>query len=386
MACNGDTTTLPKAFADLTGNVAGSQLPGGTPTGTGTVVMAISPALTGTPTAPTQALSDNSTALATTAWVKGQGYSTGGGGAVSSVFTRTGAVVAVSGDYAVAQVTGAAPLASPALTGVPTAPTASTGDNSTTLATTAFVKAQSYITSAGAPVQSVAGRTGAIVLAESDITNLTTDLAAKAPLASPTLTGTPAAPTAAANTNTTQIATTAFVIGQAYAPLASPALTGTPTAPTAASSDSSTTLATTAFVKSQGFVAAKIDLTAQVATITNANLLAAGSVQTGMYQLSGWIKKTTIATTSSTTGPLTITFTDGTDSTSLTPTLALLTSAGAIATTNANNVTTVTGVNTIVPFTFFAKTGVAITYTLTYASSGATAMQFELHMRLDFLG
>jgi hypothetical protein len=36
----------------------------------------------------------------------------------------------------------------------------------------------------------------------------------KAPLASPTFTGTPAAPTAAANTNTTQIATTAFVQGE----------------------------------------------------------------------------------------------------------------------------------------------------------------------------
>ena len=37
------------------------------------------------------------------------------------------------------------------------------------------------------------------------------DLAAKAALASPTFTGTPAAPTAASGTNTTQIATTAFV-------------------------------------------------------------------------------------------------------------------------------------------------------------------------------
>ena len=37
----------------------------------------------------------------------------------------------------------------------------------------------------------------------------------RAPLASPTFTGTPAAPTAAADTNTTQIATTAYVIGQA---------------------------------------------------------------------------------------------------------------------------------------------------------------------------
>lgn len=40
---------------------------------------------------------------------------------------------------------------------------------------------------------------------------ITDELALKAPLASPALTGTPTAPTAAAGTNTTQIATTAFV-------------------------------------------------------------------------------------------------------------------------------------------------------------------------------
>ena len=46
---------------------------------------------------------------------------------------------------------------------------------------------------------------------QSDVTNLVSDLALKAPLASPALTGTPTAPTAAALTNTTQLATTAFV-------------------------------------------------------------------------------------------------------------------------------------------------------------------------------
>ena len=50
--------------------------------------------------------------------------------------------------------------------------------------------------------------------AQSDVTSLTTDLAAKAPLASPTFTGTPAAPTAAGGTSTTQVATTAFVAGE----------------------------------------------------------------------------------------------------------------------------------------------------------------------------
>ena len=44
-----------------------------------------------------------------------------------------------------------------------------------------------------------------------NVDNLQTTLNAKAPLASPALTGTPTAPTAAAGTNTTQIATTAFV-------------------------------------------------------------------------------------------------------------------------------------------------------------------------------
>jgi hypothetical protein len=44
---------------------------------------------------------------------------------------------------------------------------------------------------------------------------LQTQLNAKANLSSPTFTGTPVAPTATTNTNTTQIATTAFVVGQA---------------------------------------------------------------------------------------------------------------------------------------------------------------------------
>ncbi len=90
---------------------------------------------------------------------------------------------------------------------------------------------------------------------QTDITNLNNN---KAPKASPALTGTPTAPTAAAGTNTTQIATTAFVKAaidaipgvdlSAYAKLASPAFTGIPTAPTAAAGTNTTQIATTAFV------------------------------------------------------------------------------------------------------------------------------------------
>lgn len=51
----------------------------------------------------------------------------------------------------------------------------------------------------------------------SNQTDLNTALGLKAPLASPALTGTPTAPTAAPGTNTTQLATTAFVLANAGA-------------------------------------------------------------------------------------------------------------------------------------------------------------------------
>lgn len=84
---------------------------------------------------------------------------------VQSVFGRTGAVVSATGDYTVAQITGAAPLASPTFTGDPKAPTPATSDNDTSIATTAFVKAQGYTTNVGT-VTSVAfsgGTTGLTV-------------------------------------------------------------------------------------------------------------------------------------------------------------------------------------------------------------------------------
>lgn len=54
-----------------------------------------------------------------------------------------------------------------------------------------------------------------INIPESQVINLVSDLALKAPLASPALTGTPTAPTATVGTNTTQLATTAFVLANA---------------------------------------------------------------------------------------------------------------------------------------------------------------------------
>ena len=284
-----------------------------------------SPALTGTPTAPTPASANNSTAIATTAFVQSEiankidladisvtSNSASGNGALAynsatGVFTYTppslafsnitstpttiagygitdafdgafssltGTPTTISGygitdafDGAFSSLTGtpttlsgygitdAAPLASPALTGTPTAPTATSGTNTTQIATTAYVQSAISGFSAGANV-SVSGNApsspsagdlwfddDALVLyvyyadgtsnqwvqtnpssidpsgfdgTFASLTNKPTTLSGYgitngATLASPTFTGTPAAPTASAGTNTTQLATTAFV-------------------------------------------------------------------------------------------------------------------------------------------------------------------------------
>jgi hypothetical protein len=89
-----------------------------------------------------------------------------------------------------------------------------------------------------------------------NIQNTGVSTAGLAPINSPVLTGTPTAPTASpATTNNTQIATTAFTQAAItaalalYARLASPIFTGTPSAPTAAPGTNTTQLATTAFVQ-----------------------------------------------------------------------------------------------------------------------------------------
>ena len=84
-----------------------------------------------------------------------------------------------------------------------------------------------------------------------EFTTIRTALNSKADIASETLTGIPAAPTASASTSTTQIATTAFVTtaDNLKANIASPTFTGTPAAPTAATSTNTTQVATTAMVQ-----------------------------------------------------------------------------------------------------------------------------------------
>ncbi|ELE1399289.1 tail fiber protein [Escherichia coli] len=181
-----------------------------------------------------------------------------------------------------------APIDSPHLKGIPTAPTAEQGTNSTQIANTAFVKAAITALINGAPgtLDTLKEIAAAINNDPNFSTTINNALALKAPLASPAFTGTPTAPTASQGTNSTQIANTAFVkaaitalingapgtldtlkeiaaainndpnfsttINNALAlkaPLASPALTGVPTAPTAAQGTNNTQIATTAYVR-----------------------------------------------------------------------------------------------------------------------------------------
>ena len=124
-----------------------------------------SPALTGTPTAPTAVDGTNTTQIATTAFVNAEI-------AADRPFEDTTANIKMDGAQSVGTLntvargdhvhptdTSRAPLASPALTGTPTAPTPATGTRTTQLATTAFVGAESQIAAPTGSVYTFAGAT-----------------------------------------------------------------------------------------------------------------------------------------------------------------------------------------------------------------------------------
>jgi len=170
--------------------------------------------------------------------------------------------------------------ASPALTGTPTAPTPTLTDNSTQIATTAFVKAVNVtnanlsgpITSSG-NTTAVASQTGTgskfvmdtaptLVTPVLGVATATTINGTSIPT-SKTLVVTTDKLNALAATSSSELA---GVISDetGTGPVVfsvSPALTGTPTSPTALSTDSSTQIATTAFVKAVASSSNFVDLT-----------------------------------------------------------------------------------------------------------------------------
>ena len=110
---------------------------------------------------------------------------------------------------------------------------------------------------------------------------------------SPAFTGIPTAPTAAAGTATTQLATTAFVTN-------SPVFAGTPTAPTPPAGNSSTRLATTAFV-TQSPQLAGVPTAPTAAPGTNTAQIATTAFVTAGPQFSGIPTAPTAANAASTT-------------------------------------------------------------------------------------
>ena len=154
------------------------------------------PAFTGAPTAVTASTTTNTTQLATTAFVRANIAALVD--SADGVLDTLGEISDALGDDAnyAATITSAlalkAPKASPTFTGAPLSTTPGTSDNTTKIATTAYVKAQGY--------------TGA------------TDISAKADIASPTFTGTVVLP------NVPAIVTTALNL---KANLAGPTFSGT---------------------------------------------------------------------------------------------------------------------------------------------------------------
>lgn len=194
-----------------------------------------------------------------------------------------------------------APLSSPALTGTPTAPTQALGDNSTKLATDAFVQG----TVGGYLQKSVAGNANVTLTAVEAgngilefVGALTGNINVIVP-GSPTKKWVIKNNTTGAFTLTVKTATgTGVVCSQGYNALVwtdsanvydaltdfdSPVFTGNPTAPNPAQFDNDTSLATTAFVKRQGLATAgQINISASTTLTagTHVGMLILGTAST----------------------------------------------------------------------------------------------------------
>jgi hypothetical protein len=122
--------------------------------------------------------------------------------------------------------------ASPAFTGIPTAPTAAAGTSTSQIATTAFVTSSPQFTGTPTAPTAAAGTNSTRIATTAYVDS------------GPQFTGAPTAPTLPQGTETTQLATTEFVTR-------GPQFSGIPTAPTAANAAANTQIATTQFVQNQ---------------------------------------------------------------------------------------------------------------------------------------
>jgi len=119
---------------------------------------------------------------------------------------------------------------------------------------------------------------------------------------------------------------------------------------------------------------AKVDLLGQTANVSTTNIIAS-TPAAGLYRISIHTAVTTAATSSSTLPSVTVSYTEQESSAAIT---------GTAVSSNSGNLTTDVGRGDII---CSCTASSAITFSTSgYASSGATAMQYSLHIRLEYLG
>lgn len=126
------------------------------------------------------------------------------------------------------------------------------------------------------------------------------------------------------------------------------------------------------------------DPVTQSSAIT-ATTICASTLPTGMYRISAYEQVTRGASTSSILGGATgtvITYNDGDGNVAQTDTMALTTTAGAIAITSATNSTATNLAGSLV---IYMKTGTAVQYAIGYTSVGVTSMQYSAHLKCEAL-
>ncbi len=138
---------------------------------------------------------------------------------------------------------------SAALTGTPTAPTATAGTNTTQIATTQHVRTEvaNLVNSAPGVLDTLDELAASLGDDASFAATVTTAIGLKAPLESPTFTGT------VSGITKTMVGLGNVLNETKATAFTSPAFTGTPTAPTATGGTNTTQIATTAYVQTAGY-------------------------------------------------------------------------------------------------------------------------------------